>query len=130
MQAIINEDTEVVDLDGKYMVPGFIDIHHSPVMKMMGDVEEDEAEEQEEEEAETRNIFASLDHAAVYEYAEDGEIDEWGAEEEGSEEEPDEGSDEDDAEPTEEDDASCRDRSRLPPPLREQIPRPGRCRFV
>ncbi|MBQ6607687.1 MAG: hypothetical protein IJH69_01095, partial [Firmicutes bacterium] len=73
MQAIINEDTEVVDLDGKYMVPGFIDIHHSPVMKMMGDVVEDDAEEQEEEEAETRNIFASLDHAAVYEYAEDGE---------------------------------------------------------
>ena len=87
MQAIINEDTEVVDLDGRYMVPGFIDIHHSPVMKMMGEEPEDEAEEQEEEEEETRNIFASLDHAAVYEYAEDGEIDEWGAEED-SEEEP------------------------------------------
>ncbi len=87
MQSIINDDTEVIDLDGKYMVPGFIDIHHSPVMKMMGEEPEDEAEEQEEEEAETRNIFASLDHAAVYEYAEDGEIDEWGTEEENSEEE-------------------------------------------
>lgn len=84
MQAIINEETEVIDLNGKYMVPGFIDIHHSPVMKMMGEEIEDEAEEQEEEE--TRNIFASLDHAAVYEYAEDGEIDEWGAEEDDSEE--------------------------------------------
>ena len=102
MQSIINEDTEVVDLDGKYMVPGFIDIHHSPVMKMMGDVVEDEEEEQEEEEAETRNIFASLDHAAVYEYAEDGEIDEWGAEEEDSEEEP----AEDDTESTDEEEAS------------------------
>ena len=88
MQTIINEDTEVIDLDGRYMVPGFIDIHHSLVMKMMGEEPEDEAEEQEEEEEETRNIFASLDHAAVYEYAEDGEIDEWGAEEEDSEEEP------------------------------------------
>ena len=87
MQAIINEETEVIDLNGKYMVPGFIDIHHSPVMKMMGEEIEDEPEEQEEEEAETRNIFASLDHAAVYEYAEDGEIDEWGAEEDDSEEE-------------------------------------------
>ena len=87
MQAIINEETEVIDLNGKYIVPGFIDIHHSPVMKMMGEEIEDEPEEQEEEEAETRNIFASLDHAAVYEYAEDGEIDEWGAEEDDSEEE-------------------------------------------
>ena len=86
MQAIINEETEVIDLNGKYMVPGFIDIHHSPVMKMMGEEIEDEPEEQEEEEAETRNIFASLDHAAVYEYAEDGEIDEWGVEEDDSEE--------------------------------------------
>ena len=86
MQAIINEETEVIDLNGKYMVPGFIDIHHSPVMKMMGEEIEDEPEEQEEEEAETRNIFASLDHAAVYEYAENGEIDEWGAEEDDSEE--------------------------------------------
>ena len=76
----------MIDLNGKYMVPGFIDIHHSPVMKMMGEEIEDEPEEQEEEEAETRNIFASLDHAAVYEYAENGEIDEWGAEEDDSEE--------------------------------------------
>lgn len=83
MDVIIGDDTEVIDLEEKYMLPGFIDIHHSPVMKMMGEIGEVEPEEQEEEEeAEARNIFASLDHAAVYEYAEDGEIDEWGAEDE------------------------------------------------
>lgn len=83
MDVITGDDTEVIDLEEKYMLPGFIDIHHSPVMKMMGEIGEVEPEEQEEEEeAEARNIFASLDHAAVYEYAEDGEIDEWGAEDE------------------------------------------------
>lgn len=83
MDVIIGDDTEVINLEEKYMLPGFIDIHHSPVMKMMGEIGEVEPEErEEEEEAEARNIFASLDHAAVYEYAEDGEIDEWGAEDE------------------------------------------------
>ncbi len=97
MDVIINDDTEVIDLEGKYMMPGFIDIHHSPVMKMLGEGIEDEPEEQEEEEAETRNIFASLDHAAVYEYAEDGEIDEWGAEDEAADDEETEESPEEDA---------------------------------
>ena len=51
------------------MLPGFIDIHHSPVMKMIGSDGIDEEEEQEAEEAEEKNIFASMDHAAVYENA-------------------------------------------------------------
>ena len=32
MDDIISSDTQVVDLDGKYMLPGFIDVHRSPVM--------------------------------------------------------------------------------------------------
>ena len=94
MDVIINDDTEVIDLNGRYLLPGFIDIHHSPVMKMVGDVPEEEPEEQEEEDA--KNIFANLDHAAVYEYAEDGEIDEWAAEDEEApeEEEPEEDTEE------------------------------------
>lgn len=84
MDPIIGDDTEVIDLEGRYLLPGFIDIHHSPVMKMMGN-NADEEEEQETEEAEDKNIFASMDHAAVYEYAEDGEVDEWASEDEGSE---------------------------------------------
>ena len=82
MDSIIDDDTEIIDLDGKYMLPGFIDIHHSPVMKMIGTDGIDEEEEQEAEEAEEKNIFASMDHAEVYEYADDGEIDEWAAEDE------------------------------------------------
>lgn len=106
MKAIISEDTEEIDLEGKYLLPGFIDIHHSPVMKMMGEDVEDSPEEREEEEAETRNIFASLDHAAVYEYADDGEIDEWGAEEDSYEEFDEESNEEPDEEPDEEDEGS------------------------
>ena len=99
MGVIINDDTEVIDLEEKYMLPGFIDIHHSPVMKMMAAnfSDEPEEEQEEEEEAETKNIFASLDHAAVYEYADDGEVDEWGADDE----EP--GEPEEEAQPEEED---------------------------
>lgn len=53
MDDIINDDTEIVDLNGRYMLPGFIDIHHSPVMKMMDEdyrlgAEEDEGESKEE----------------------------------------------------------------------------------
>lgn len=74
MEALIGDDTEVVDLEGKYMLPGFIDIHHSPVMKMMeANYSMNEEEEQQAEEAEAENIFASLDHAAVYEYLDDEE---------------------------------------------------------
>ena len=82
MDSIIDDDTEVIDLEERYMLPGFIDIHHSPVMKMIGSDGIDEEEEQEAEEAEEKNIFASMDHAAVYEYADDGEIDEWASDEE------------------------------------------------
>ncbi len=74
MDSIVNDDTEVIDLDDKYMFPGFIDIHHSPVVKMMdSNYVVDDEEEKEAEEAESKNIFASLDHAAVYEYLEDEE---------------------------------------------------------
>ncbi len=87
MDSIINDETEVIDLKERYMLPGFIDIHHSPVMKMIGAEGIDEEEEQEAEEAEEKNIFASMDHAEVYEYAEDGEIDEWAAEDDGKDQE-------------------------------------------
>lgn len=33
MDGIIGNDTQVIDLDGKYVFPGFIDIHRSPVLK-------------------------------------------------------------------------------------------------
>ena len=33
MDGIIGNDTQVIDLDGKYIFPGFIDIHRSPVLK-------------------------------------------------------------------------------------------------
>lgn len=103
MDSIIDDDTEVIDLEERYMLPGFIDIHHSPVMKMIGSDGIDEEEEQEAEEAEEKNIFASMDHAAVYEYADDGEIDEWASdeEEEAEDEEP-EVSEEEDTEDEEE----------------------------
>ena len=45
MDVIIDDDTEIIDLGEKYMLPGFIDIHHSPVMKMMRDMGQDEDEE-------------------------------------------------------------------------------------
>ena len=50
MDSIIDDDTEVIDLEERYMLPGFIDIHHSPVMKMIGSDGIDEEEEQEAEE--------------------------------------------------------------------------------
>ena len=31
MEEITGKDTQVVDLNGKYMFPGFIDVHRSPV---------------------------------------------------------------------------------------------------
>ena len=74
MEDILADDTERVDLREKYVYPGFIDIHHSPVMKMMDEnytIVEEETEEAEE--AEAKNIFASLEHAEVYEYLEDEE---------------------------------------------------------
>ena len=72
MDNIINDDTEVVDLEEKYMFPGFIDIHHSPVMQMMdSNYSMDEEEEAEAEEEEAKNIFANLDHMEMYEYLED-----------------------------------------------------------
>lgn len=76
MEDIKNEDTEVIDLDGKFMLPGFIDIHHSPVMKMMNaNYTVDEEEEREAEEEEAKNIFASLDHAVqVLDDDEDEEV--------------------------------------------------------
>ena len=33
MDGIIGNDTQIIDLDGKYVFPGFIDIHRSPVLK-------------------------------------------------------------------------------------------------
>lgn len=33
MERIIDDDTVIMDLDGKYVFPGFIDIHRSPVLK-------------------------------------------------------------------------------------------------
>ena len=66
MDSITGEDTELIDLGEKYMFPGFIDVHHSPVMKMINESYSiSEEEEQEAEEAETKNIFASLDHAVA-----------------------------------------------------------------
>lgn len=37
MESIIGKDTQVIDLDGKYLFPGFIDIHRSPVLKVFKD---------------------------------------------------------------------------------------------
>lgn len=37
MDSIIGKDTQIIDLDGKYMLPGFIDIHRSPVLKVFQD---------------------------------------------------------------------------------------------
>jgi len=37
MDDIIDADTQVIDLDGKYMMPGFIDVHRSPVMACFAD---------------------------------------------------------------------------------------------
>ena len=34
MEEIIDDHTRLVDLDGKYLLPGFIDIHRSPVLKV------------------------------------------------------------------------------------------------
>ncbi len=34
MDNMTGRDTEVIDLEGKYLFPGFIDIHRSPVMKV------------------------------------------------------------------------------------------------
>ncbi|MBQ1714769.1 MAG: hypothetical protein II035_00260, partial [Firmicutes bacterium] len=34
MESLIDDDTEKIDLKGKFLVPGFIDIHHSPVMRL------------------------------------------------------------------------------------------------
>ncbi len=33
MEGITGKDTRIIDLDGKYVFPGFIDIHRSPVLK-------------------------------------------------------------------------------------------------
>ena len=85
MDPLFDDDTEHVDLNGKYMFPGFIDIHHSPVMQMMeANYSMNEEEEQEAEEEETKNIFASLEHAEIYEYLQDEDEEaefEFGAEE-------------------------------------------------
>ena len=34
MEQMQNEDTRIVDLNGKYLFPGFIDVHRSPVQKV------------------------------------------------------------------------------------------------
>ena len=34
MDALVGKDTELIDLDGKYLLPGFIDVHRSPVLKV------------------------------------------------------------------------------------------------
>ena len=34
MDGIIDDETQIIDLDGKYVFPGFIDIHRSPVLKV------------------------------------------------------------------------------------------------
>lgn len=34
MDEIIDDHTRLVDLDGKYLLPGFIDVHRSPVLKV------------------------------------------------------------------------------------------------
>lgn len=34
MESLINDDTEKIDLGGRFLTPGFIDFHHSPVMRM------------------------------------------------------------------------------------------------
>ncbi len=35
MDDLVGGETELIDLEGAYMLPGFIDIHRSPVLKMM-----------------------------------------------------------------------------------------------
>ncbi len=37
MSTIVGKDTKIIDLDGKYLLPGFIDIHRSPVLKVFQD---------------------------------------------------------------------------------------------
>ncbi|MBQ6900369.1 MAG: amidohydrolase family protein [Firmicutes bacterium] len=37
MDSIIGKDTQIVDLEGKYLLPGFIDIHRSPVLNVFKD---------------------------------------------------------------------------------------------
>lgn len=37
MTGITGDSTQVIDLDGKYLFPGFIDIHRSPVLKVFQD---------------------------------------------------------------------------------------------
>ena len=37
MDGIIGKDTQIIDLDGKYVFPGFIDIHRSPVLRVFKD---------------------------------------------------------------------------------------------
>ncbi len=92
MENLTDEDTELIDLEGKYLLPGFIDIHHSPVMKMMeANYTMDEEEEKEAEEEDAKNIFASLDHAVqVLEDDEDEEELPEETEEPEEEEEPEE----------------------------------------
>ncbi len=34
MESLIADDTEKIDLGGRFLTPGFIDIHHSPVLRM------------------------------------------------------------------------------------------------
>ncbi len=34
MDTLIGKDTELIDLDGKHLLPGFIDVHRSPVLKV------------------------------------------------------------------------------------------------
>ena len=34
MESLIDKHTQVIDLDGKYLFPGFIDVHRSPVLKV------------------------------------------------------------------------------------------------
>lgn len=51
MESLINDDTEKIDLEGKFLVPGFIDFHHSPVMrlaeKLRGPLDGDDVREEE-----------------------------------------------------------------------------------
>ena len=34
MEALVDKHTQVIDLEGKYLFPGFIDVHRSPVLKV------------------------------------------------------------------------------------------------
>ena len=72
MESIIGSDTETFDLEGKYLFPGFIDIHHSPVMKMM-ELHYQPAEEPPEEEEEETNVFSGIEGMVYEEEDEDGD---------------------------------------------------------